>query len=159
MKRQSDYTVWKIFAWYLAIIGLTLFLALNAEAQVKQTWDYADIVDQNGQTIKSYSVTSSLMILDDTTIIISCNEEKLLGLISSPMQGVVDDTDYRVYKWNGNITIMKDSIKGNIYRRPYISVYKYNQIIVMTDDSLSFMMIHPNPYVALAFHNKYKNRR
>ena len=155
---KKRYTSLQIWLWYLILIALTIFLAFNAGAQVKQTWDYADIVDQNGKTLKSYAVTSSLMILDDTTIIISCTEQKMLGLISSPMQGVVDDTDYRVYKWNGNLTIMKDSIHGDLYRKPYISIFKSNQIIVMFDDSLSFMMIHPNPYVALAFHNKYKRK-
>ena len=74
------------------------------------------------------------------------------------LQMIFDESGYRVYKWNGNIETMTDSIQGTIIRKPYTDIYERHTIIVMTDPKLSFVMIHPNGYVALALHNKYKRK-
>ena len=123
-------------------------------AQVKTSWDVVELVSMSGQSLKKWNAKSSVSFID-SFLVISCEDNKILGLISHPEQGFFDESGYRIFKLNEPIQSIKDSI-GAIYRRSYTSTFYNNNIVIMVDDSLSFVMLHPNPQVGIVLHNKIK---
>ncbi len=139
-----------------AVFVLLLYTNTTADAQVKQSWEIADLVSIDGKILKTFKVNTSTYFVD-SILIVSCSDFKVLSLLSNPTQSLFDDTDYRVYKGDHIIT-HSDSL-GIIDRRPYHNILYNNKIVVFVDDSLSFVMIHPNPQIAIVFHNKLKNNK
>ena len=138
------------------VLLLSLFFCVTL-GQVKQGWDVTEIVSPKGKVLQTFKVIASTSFINDSILIISCNDEKILGLISTPSQALFDDTDYRIYKRIEPISSMKDTV-GTIYRYVYEHISHRNKLVIMVDDNLSFVMIHPNPHVGLVFHNKKKKR-
>ena len=148
-------TVFKMRKLNLIFILCMVFTV--AVGQVKSVWQYMDLVSSEGKALERFNVIASTSFINDSILIISCTDDKILGLVSSPSQGLFDDTDYRIYKRTGTISSMSDSI-GTVYRYVYEHVVHHNKLVLMVDDSLSFVMIHPNPHVGLVFHNNKKGR-
>jgi hypothetical protein len=138
---------------------LTLCMLFSvALGQVKQVWGIMDIVTPEGTTIERFKVTASTSFINDSILIISCDNAKILGLISAPSQGLFDDTHYRIYKRTKPVSSMKDSV-GTVYRYVFEHITHSNKLVVMVDDILTFVMIHPSPHVGLVFHNNKRKDR
>ncbi len=128
-----------------------------AIGQVKSVWQYMDLVSPEGKILERFNVVASTSFINDSILIVSCNNDKILGLISSPSQGLFDDTDYRIYKRIGPVSSMKDTV-GMVYRYVYEHITHQNKLVIMIDDMLTFVMIHPSPHMGLVFHNNKKGR-
>ena len=139
------------------ILILCMFFTV-ALGQIKTVWDFMDIVTPEGKTLERFKVVASTAFINDSILIVSCTNEKILGLISTPSQGLFDDTDYRIYQRIGVVSSITDSV-GTVYRYTYEHITHNNGIVLMVDDSLSFVMIHPSPHVGLVFHNNKRKGR
>jgi|TARA_Y100000034_G_scaffold135106_1_gene205708 hypothetical protein len=124
-------------------------------SQIKTNWTIIELVSNEGKSLKKWNANSSISFID-SILVVSCDDSKVLGLLSNPKQGFFDDSKYRVFKLAEPIQSIKDSI-GIIYRRSYTSPFYFNNIVMMVDDSLSFIMMHPNVHIGLVFHNKKDN--
>ena len=144
----------KIILWYVGLLCVGVMAASKCEAQIKQEWDVVELVSVDGISLKKWNTKSYITIVD-SILIISCKDVKILGLLSHPQQGFFDESDYRVYKRKGGITSIGDST-GTIYRHEYVSPFYNNTLVIMVDDGIGFMMVHPNPQVGIVFHNKKK---
>ena len=140
----------------LLIITLCIFPILGL-AQIKTNWEVVELVSSEGKSFKKWNTNSSVSFID-SILIISCDDNKVLGLISNPQQGFFDDSGYRVFKLVGPIHSIADSV-GTIYRRSYTSTFYLNDIVMLVDDSLDFVLIHPNAYMGIVFHNKKPKQR
>jgi hypothetical protein len=140
----------------LLILALCM-LPIFCNAQIKTNWEVVELVSSEGKSFKKWNTNSSVSFID-SILIISCDDNKILGLISNPQQGFFDDSGYRVFKLVGPIQSIADSI-GTIYRRAYTSTFYLNDIVMLVDDSLDFVLIHPNAYMGIVFHNKKTKQR
>ena len=136
------------------IIFITIFSIRESQAQVKHEWNVIELVSIEGVSLKKWN-TKSYTTIVDSFLIISCKDDKILSLLSHPQQGFFDESDYRVYKRKGVVSSMKDTL-STIYRHEYVSPFYHNTLIIMIDEAIEFMMIHPNPQVGVVFHNKKK---
>ena len=143
-----------VILWYIGLILVIVLGVSTCEAQVKHEWDVVELVSMEGISLKKWN-TKSYTTIVDSILIISCKDSKILGLLSHPQQGFFDESDYRVYKRKGEVTSISDST-GTIYRHEYVSPFYNNTLIIMVDDVMGFMMVHPNPQVGIVFHNKKK---
>ena len=139
---------------YTIILGLLLLGTIHCEAQVKHEWEIVELVSIQGVSLKKWN-TSSYTTIVDSLLVISCKDDKILGLLSHPQQGFFDESDYRVYRKLGDTTVLRDSV-GTLYRQEYKSPFYGNIIVLITDDTNTFLMVHPNPQVGIVFHNKKK---
>lgn len=135
------------------LLGILLIYS-SIYAQEKSVWSVAELVSPDGKVLKTFKTNSSTSFVD-SLLIVSCDDPKVLGLISRPTQALFDETNYRVYKKNNTTATYKDSI-GIINRHSYFNVAYNNKIVVFIDDSLSFIMIHPSPQIGLVLHNGIK---
>ena len=142
----------------LNLIFILCMVFTVAVGQVKSVWQYMDLVSPEGKAIERFNVIASTAFINDSILIVSCTDDKILGLVSAPSQGLFDDTDYRIYKRTGTISSMRDTV-GTVYRYVYEHIIHKNKLVLMIDDSLSFVMIHPNPHVGLVFHNNKRKGR
>ena len=147
-------TRFTIIMWYVGLLTVILLGTKKCEAQVKQEWEVVELVSMQGVSLKKWNTTSSTTIVD-SVLIISCKDDKILGLLSHPQQGFFDDSDYRVYRKIGKITTLTDSV-GTLYRQEYKSPFYTHVLVVLSDEMGTFLMIHPNPQVGIVFHNKKK---
>ncbi len=138
-------------------ILIAVMISLTAFSQVKQVWNHVEIVSVDGKTLKQFETISSTSFINDSIFILYTHDEKLLGLLSNPSQSLLDETLYRIYKRNGEVSYIEDSV-GTVYRYPYKHIVHNTQLVVMVDDDMTFVMIHPSPHVGIVFHNK-KGRR
>ena len=149
--KKTRLTIW---FWYMGLILIGLLGIRECKAQVKHQWDVVEIVSMDGSSLKKWNTTSYTTFVD-SLLIISCEDNKIVGLLSHPQQGFFDDSDYRVYKKMRKTTTLTDSL-GTIYRQEYFSPFYKNMMVVLTDESQSFLMVHPNPQIGIVFHNKKK---
>jgi len=147
-------TLLNVILWYIGLILVICLGVSRCEAQVKHEWDVVELVSMDGMSLKKWN-TKSYTTIVDSILIISCKDSKILGLLSHPQQGFFDESDYRVYKRKGEVTSIRDTT-GTIYRHEYISPFYKNTLVIMVDDVMGFMMVHPNPQVGIVFHNKKK---
>ena len=140
---------------YTLLLGWVILLgATNCDAQVKHEWEVVELVSIQGLSLKKWN-TKSYTTIVDSILVISCKDDKILGLLSHPQQGFFDDSDYRVYTKLGDTTVLRDSV-GTLYRQEYKSPFYGNVVILITDEEYTFLMIHPNSQVGIVFHNKKK---
>ena len=139
---------------YMGVLVVVLLGATKCEAQVKQEWEIVELVSIQGVSLKKWN-TKSYTTIVDSILVISCKDNKILGLLSHPQQGFFDESDYRVYSKLGESTILSDSV-GTLYRQEYKSPFYGNVLVILTDDANTFLMVHPNSQVGIVFHNKKK---
>ena len=140
------------------VVLLFIILPQLCSSQNKQIWNYVDLVDINGNTQKRFTAKSSVMFIGDSLIVVSCENDKLISLMTVPWIGALDDTDYRVFERVGPSQSIEDSV-GKIYRYTYYHIQHNNKLVMMVDDSLSFVMFHPKPNFGIVFHNNNKNKK
>ena len=92
--------------------------------------------------LKTFKTNSSTSFVD-SLLIVSCDDPKVLGLISRPTQALFDETTYRIYKKNNTTATYKDSI-GIINRHSYFNVAcntKESVINFSAQNKLSYCLI------------------
>jgi len=145
---------WQIWCWYMLMMGLALLCALDSNAQIKRTWKVAELVSIDGKSLKKWNVKSHITLLD-SILIISSQDDKILTLFSSSHQEFFDESSYRVFKLKGPHQSISDSL-GTIYRYEYNSIFSHSDIVIMMDENITFMMLHPNNQIGVVFHDKVK---
>ena len=102
----------------IRLLALFILIPTLCISQNKKVWRCADLVTIDGKVEKRFWATSSVTFIGDSIIVVSCENEKLISLLTTPWRGLLDETTYRVFKRIGPQQSITDSV-GTIYRYTY----------------------------------------
>ncbi len=126
---------------------------------LKQAWSYAELINAEGETIHKWeSETHSEIITQRVCkkqfLVINSEDPKILQMISP--SAVFDMSTIRTFEQYGSVEQAdRDSIDV-VYKLNFKSLHYPDKFLLFTDSANSFLMLMPNPDIALVLHNGKK---